>query len=430
MDRTLVAKGVCMDHREVNSAGGTPALPIGPRGWYSRGYLPHFDGGEIHQAVTFRLADSFPASRLRRGGGSCVSCPHRPQMPNCEGGLRSTSIAAQGSAFLRRPAVAEMVQQSLLFFDGDRYRLTAWTIMPNHVHVLFLSLAGHTLASILQAWKSYTAKEANKMLRRSGQFWQEDYYDRFIRNDDHYLAEIVYIEENPVTAGLCKSPAEWPYGSARFRIAGVPPDQSAGVRPHDAREGDAWGQSSGASSGRDARAPAAVRQAGGTPNLRLRRCRTQRGDARECLLFEFAGGAAGDHVVVDLGRLRFAVFLGRAALLEEHGRLAVLRVLLDRVHAAGLGHAGHRAPGRTGLRRGQLVRVPSPDAAGEEPTRFKPSSRLGRKGAAAGCRGCGAASFAAGGSGKPPSCDCAFSANACRIACTRGFCDNADPPPP
>jgi putative DNA methylase len=66
--------------------------------------------------------------------------------------------------------------------------------------------------------KSYTGSEANKMLKRKGAFWQEDYFDRYIRNSKHYVAVVDYIENNPVKARLCKNPEDWPYSSAYFRF--------------------------------------------------------------------------------------------------------------------------------------------------------------------------------------------------------------------
>jgi REP element-mobilizing transposase RayT len=127
-----------------------------------------------------------------------------------------------GLCHLKRPEIARMVEEAMLFFDRQRYHLLAWTVMPNHVHSVFLPLPGHTLSEIVQSWKSYTSKQANNILGRAGRFWQEDYFDRFIRDDDHFHATVAYVEENPVKAGLCAKPEDWPYGSARRRNAETP----------------------------------------------------------------------------------------------------------------------------------------------------------------------------------------------------------------
>jgi REP element-mobilizing transposase RayT len=110
------------------------------------------------------------------------------------------------------------VESALLFFDAKRYRLHAWVVMPNHIHVLFTPIISWSLSDIVGSWKSFTAKEANKLLHRSGQFWQKEYFDRFIRTAEHFGYALDYIENNPVKAGLCLSPANWPLGSARYRL--------------------------------------------------------------------------------------------------------------------------------------------------------------------------------------------------------------------
>ena len=129
---------------------------------------------------------------------------------------RIESYLDQGkeNSFLKHPKIAEAVQDALLHFDQVRYRLHAWVVMPNHVHSLFTPGMGHSLSGILQSWKSYAAKEANRFLGRRGRFWQEDYFDRYIRNPTHFEAAIEYIELNPVKAGLCVAAEEWPYSSA------------------------------------------------------------------------------------------------------------------------------------------------------------------------------------------------------------------------
>jgi REP element-mobilizing transposase RayT len=109
------------------------------------------------------------------------------------------------------------VEQALLAFDGERYKLWAWCIMPNHVHCLFEMTTGNRLGDIIKSWKSYTAIRANRILRHDGPFWQRDYFDRYMRNEEQMARTIDYIEGNPVQAGLCREPVEWRWSSARFR---------------------------------------------------------------------------------------------------------------------------------------------------------------------------------------------------------------------
>ena len=186
-----------------------------PRGWHSRGYLPHFDD-EVTQAVTFRLADSVPVPLIERWReelrGLADATARAELIARIERHLDSNS----GACHLRHSAVAVMVESALLFFDDDRYHLHAWVVMPNHVHALFTPLASRSLSDIVGGWKSFTAKAANKILARGGRFWQEDYFDRFIRSESHFADAVEYIENNPMKAGLCDRPEAWTFGSARL----------------------------------------------------------------------------------------------------------------------------------------------------------------------------------------------------------------------
>jgi REP element-mobilizing transposase RayT len=89
--------------------------------------------------------------------------------------------------------------------------------MPNHIHLLATILPGQSLSQTMHSLKSFTSHEANKMLRRDGQFWFEDYFDRYIRNGKHFANAVRYIENNPVKARLCAKPEDWPFSSAWFK---------------------------------------------------------------------------------------------------------------------------------------------------------------------------------------------------------------------
>ena len=192
-------------------------------GWYSRGYLPHFDGAETTQAICYRLFDAMPPEVLERWERELA---HLPQEDfNEERRKRVDAYLDQGCGrcYLRQDEMARIVQENLLHFDGERYRLQAWVVMPNHVHVLLTPLAGWNLDRILHSWKSYTANKCNAALHRQGSFWQADFFDRYIRNARHYANALAYIENNPVKAGLCARPEEWRWSSAFFRSAGSLP---------------------------------------------------------------------------------------------------------------------------------------------------------------------------------------------------------------
>jgi REP element-mobilizing transposase RayT len=126
--------------------------------------------------------------------------------------------AGHGTRLLADPRIAGIVQRALLHFDGERYRLLAWNIMLTHVHALAEQLPGHSLASVVQTWKSFTARMANAALGRSGTFWAPEYYDRFMRDERHLEAARAYFEDNPVLAGLCATPEERRFSSAQKRL--------------------------------------------------------------------------------------------------------------------------------------------------------------------------------------------------------------------
>lgn len=87
-------------------------------------------------------------------------------------------------------------------FDGVRYGLKAWCVMPNHVHVVLETHPDHPLPGVLHSWKSYTATASNRHLGRAGQFWQTEYYDHLIRDEADLAHALRYVVENPAKAGL------------------------------------------------------------------------------------------------------------------------------------------------------------------------------------------------------------------------------------
>lgn len=197
-----------------------------PRGWHNRGYLPHFDGGEIAQTITFRLADSLPKKLLAQWELELSHWNVREADIERRKRIESYLDKGLGSVWMSQPEIARAVENAMLHFDGIRYKLPAWVVMPNHVHALLIPLEQFLLEDIVHSWKSFTANQANRILKRTGQFWQAEYFDRFIRNTKHYFAALDYIEQNPVKAGLCHAAEDWPFSSARIRAS-----QDAGRMP-------------------------------------------------------------------------------------------------------------------------------------------------------------------------------------------------------
>ena len=129
--------------------------------------------------------------------------------------------AGHGSCVLREPAIASMVQNALLFFDAQRYRLLAWVLMPNHVHVLFQPMNDWPVAKIVASWKKFTAHEIFKRAKGGTPVWHKEYWDRYIRNESHLQQAIAYIHENPVKAGLAAKAGDWRWSSG-YGMPGTP----------------------------------------------------------------------------------------------------------------------------------------------------------------------------------------------------------------
>lgn len=191
--------------------------PLKPRGeWHSRGFLPHWEAGETPQALFFRLADSMPHHIRERWAEELQTRPEAIPPGERRRRLETVLDAGFGEAFLCHAAIGPIIETALLHYDGDRYRLHAWCVMPNHVHALITPLSGHALSAIVHGWMSYTAKQINRILERTGKVWFEEYFDRRIRNEKHFEDSRHYIEQNPVKAALCAEPAQWRYSSASF----------------------------------------------------------------------------------------------------------------------------------------------------------------------------------------------------------------------
>ena len=171
------------------------------------------------QSITFRLADSLPQSELKQLEQKLLLLPEIRRDVEKRKGIERWLDAGMGCCALGNAEAADYVQKSLLHFDGDRYCVLAWVIMPNHVHVLIDP--AEPISKTIQGWKSFTARW---LLAHNGRLglgipdphhvWMREYWDRFIRDDDHLRATIDYIHRNPVKAGLCREPRDWPWSSA------------------------------------------------------------------------------------------------------------------------------------------------------------------------------------------------------------------------
>jgi REP element-mobilizing transposase RayT len=177
-----------------SSAGIPPAVAGASRPRFGevkirdRGPLPHWEKEGATYFITFRLADSLPKSTLdriaseRRAIVTTANQLHRALSNNEQQKIQRLSTpvleqfldAVAGACHLRNPLIAEDLANTLRHFDQKRYRLFAWCIMPNHVHVVVRLFSGDHLAAVVHSWKSFSATQANRGLGARGTFWQRE----------------------------------------------------------------------------------------------------------------------------------------------------------------------------------------------------------------------------------------------------------------
>ncbi len=179
----------------------------------TRRNLPHWEQEGATYFVTFRLADAVPqqlAHQWREELETWRKFHPKPWDPKTAYEYRKRFFEQRdewldqghGNCVLRRPDAAGMVRDALEYFDGERYHLNAFVIMPNHVHAILQPLPGHSLADILRSWKGFTARTINKLLGRTGTLWMEESFDRIVRDFDELVRYRDYIARNPETANL------------------------------------------------------------------------------------------------------------------------------------------------------------------------------------------------------------------------------------
>lgn len=182
---------------------------------HSRGYLPHLESPDLIQFITFRLADSLPADFIQTQEKKLRSKLITESEYHYAINLKLDT--GTGGSFLRDPEIAKLVCEAILYFNGEKFDLHNWVVMPNHAHLLVKTIGDHTLSETMHSIKSFSASAANKLLGRKGRFWAPDYFDRFIRGRTHFMNVMRYIDENPVKARLCDSPDNYPWGQAGWK---------------------------------------------------------------------------------------------------------------------------------------------------------------------------------------------------------------------
>jgi putative transposase len=203
-------------------------------GFHFRGVLPHLkqEGGTYF--VTFRQADTLPKEVLLRfkherevilqqalAAKRPLTWPEQEELFRWYSSRVDKHLdAGHGTCHLRNPELANLVAGAIQFFQGQRYELRAWVVMPNHAHAVVWPMPGHVLSDILHSWKSFTAHEINKRLpAKVASFWQSESYEHLIRDDEDLHRCCQYTLMNPVNAGLCAHPEDWKWSSGHVAQA-------------------------------------------------------------------------------------------------------------------------------------------------------------------------------------------------------------------
>jgi REP element-mobilizing transposase RayT len=204
---------------------------------YYRRHLPHYQPDEATYFVTFRLQESLPKSIVDEIRDRKKTETHlNDYFASFEGFDEQLETGSRGPFWLRNPAVVNVVRDAIHFRDSKEYDLIAYCIMPNHVHIVF-SIEGYSLptgqdgragelrklggfvgrdgvptyrvTSIIAGLKKHTAMKANKILGRTGPFWQAESYDHVVRSEEDLERIIQYVLLNPVKANLVKDWKLW-----------------------------------------------------------------------------------------------------------------------------------------------------------------------------------------------------------------------------
>jgi type I restriction enzyme R subunit len=189
------------------------------------GNPPHWYQPGVTYFITFRTEDSIPAEVanswylrradwLRRRGIDPLAYDWQARMralPETEQHQFHIAFSREfleyldkghGACVLRRPDLARIVAESPHHFDGRRYHLGDFVVMPNHVHLLACLLGNTDLQEQCYSWKKFAATAINRALGRAGRFWQEESFDHLVRSPEQFDYFRAYIAENPQRAGL------------------------------------------------------------------------------------------------------------------------------------------------------------------------------------------------------------------------------------
>ncbi|NOQ14526.1 MAG: hypothetical protein GQ583_08650 [Methyloprofundus sp.] len=165
-------------------------------------HLPHIDISNYYQFITFRTHDSIDGFIKK-----LVS----QHMPNNKKQMTVDTYLdrSHNGAYLHGDVVL-FLSEFFISKEGILYELIAFSIMPNHIHLLILPLK--PLPFIMQSIKGASAKIINEMLGKGGKFWASDYYDKAVRDEKHFVLVYEYIKNNPLKLSEAKPSSSRFYG--------------------------------------------------------------------------------------------------------------------------------------------------------------------------------------------------------------------------
>lgn len=189
---------------------------------FYRRYLPHYQPPGATIFITFRLAGSLPMKVMKQLAAETVL--QEAELSKVQDELKryhaannirkqffvkwdgELDVGCRGPQWLAQSDIARLVCDAMHFNDGKQYELLAYSVMPNHVHMVCTPICADEgfvpLAKILQSLKGFTARKANQILGRSGDFWQHESYDHVVRDNNELERIVVYVLKNPRKAGL------------------------------------------------------------------------------------------------------------------------------------------------------------------------------------------------------------------------------------
>jgi putative transposase len=178
---------------------------------FHRRRLPHFHAIGVPIFPTWRLHGSLPSNRR-----------FNPSLTDGEAFVAMDRVLDEsrlGPLYLSIPDVARVVVEAIEYRHLRQYELHCYAVMPNHVHLLITPSI--EVPRLTQSLKRHSARRANLILGLTGKpFWQDESYDRLVRNREEFQRVAHYIANNPVKAGLAPQPESFPWSSAARRGAG------------------------------------------------------------------------------------------------------------------------------------------------------------------------------------------------------------------